>query len=124
MHEICAIIVAEFLGTAILVFLTCLGCIPRMSGGHISALQESITAGMAMMVAVFVRMCTNVAIKIESVLLQLFAHISGAHVNPSTTLCAMIVGRIEPILVPIYVVGEVLGSIAGYGLLQVNFAVD
>lgn len=54
-------------------------------------------------------------------LLQLFGHISGAHVNPLTTVCAVIVGKIEPILVPVYVVGEVLGSVIGYGLLQVNF---
>lgn len=56
MYEKFSIGVSEFVATAILVFLSCLGCVPGMSGGADSVvLQSAVAGGMAVMVTIFVR---------------------------------------------------------------------
>lgn len=48
---------------------------------------------------------------------QVFGDISGAHINPVVTLAAVIMGRIDSILlVPIYLVAQFLGALVGCGL--------
>lgn len=49
----------------------------------------------------------------------MFSHISGAHVNPAVTLCALIMGEISASSVPIYVGSQIAGSLTGYALLKV-----
>lgn len=48
----------------------------------------------------------------------MFAHISGAHINPATSICAYIIGDISLILLPVYILGQLLGAATGYGLLK------
>ncbi|RZB40995.1 aquaporin AQPAe.a-like [Asbolus verrucosus] len=91
---------AEFVGTALLVFLTCMGCTKGMSEGSIPVLQLSLASGLSVTTAI-----------------QIFGHISGAHVNPAITLCAVIMGEISLTSVPIYVGSQIAGSLTGYALL-------
>ncbi|XP_063903257.1 aquaporin AQPcic-like isoform X2 [Zophobas morio] len=91
---------AEFIGTALLVFLTCMGCTKEMFGEIIPVAQTSLASGLSVMTAI-----------------QIFGHISGAHVNPAITLCAVIMGEISLTSVPIYVSSQIAGSLTGYALL-------
>lgn len=50
----------------------------------------------------------------------MFGHTSGAHVNPVVTLAAFILNEIKPVQVPIYIISQVLGCIAGVGLQRVR----
>lgn len=92
---------SEFGGTAILVFLGCMGCVTGIAGGSIPHEQISLTFGLAVMVAI-----------------QVFGHVSGSHINPIVTVAAATLGTIPLIQVPIYFVGQLLGALAGYGLLK------
>ncbi|KAJ8965973.1 hypothetical protein NQ317_008784 [Molorchus minor] len=76
---------SELSGTAILVFLGCMGCVTAMSGGSIPHLTVCLTFGLAVMVSV-----------------QIFGHISGSHINPVVTVAAVTLGNIPVIQVPIY----------------------
>nr|XP_023027650.1 aquaporin AQPAe.a-like isoform X2 [Leptinotarsa decemlineata] len=52
-------------------------------------------------------------------LFQIFGHISGSHLNPAVTVAAFTLGHMPLIQVPIFFVGQILGSLAGFGLLKV-----
>ncbi|KAJ3633683.1 hypothetical protein MTP99_010618 [Tenebrio molitor] len=92
---------AEFIGTALLVFVTCMGCTKGMFGESIPVLQMSLASGLSVTTAI-----------------QIFSHISGAHVNPAITLCAVIMGEVSLTSVPIYVGSQIAGSLTGYALLM------
>ncbi|CAH1117496.1 unnamed protein product [Phaedon cochleariae] len=92
----------EVAGTAVLVFIGCLGCVKGVTpGGVIPHEQISFSFGLAVMMSV-----------------QIFGHISGAHINPMVTTAAATLGHIPLIQVPIFFVGQILGSVLGYGLVQ------
>nr|CAI5820394.1 unnamed protein product [Callosobruchus analis] len=93
---------AEFLGTAILVFLGCAGCVKFRAESGPGALEVAVGFGMAILIAV-----------------QCVGHISGAHINPAVTVAALIMGITPLIQVPLYLGGQFLGSLTGYGLLTV-----
>ncbi|CAH1185864.1 unnamed protein product [Phyllotreta striolata] len=94
---------AECGGTAILVFLGCMGCVSSLAaGGSIPHEQISFTFGLAVMAAI-----------------QVFGHVSGAHINPAVTVAAATLGDIPLLQVPIYFVGQFLGALLGFGLLWV-----
>ncbi|XP_049822687.1 aquaporin AQPAe.a isoform X2 [Aethina tumida] len=89
-------------GTAILVFLGCMGCVAGItSGNSIPHEQISWTFGLAVMVAV-----------------QIFGHISGSHINPVVTVAAATLGNIPLIQIPIYFAGQMFGALLGFGLLK------
>lgn len=92
---------AEAVGTAILVFLGCMGCVSEITGGAIPHLQISFTFGLAVMVAI-----------------QVVGHISGSHINPIVTVAAATLGNIPLIQIPIYFVGQLFGALIGFGLLR------
>ncbi|KAK9888630.1 hypothetical protein WA026_000858 [Henosepilachna vigintioctopunctata] len=89
---------AEFLGTAMLVFLGCMGCV---YASPIPAFQIAFTFGLAVMVAV-----------------QCFGHISGCHINPAVTLASVILGHTPVLHIPLYFLGQFLGAVGGFGLLK------
>lgn len=91
----------EVVGTAILVFMGCMGCVADITGGPIPHLQISFAFGLAVMIAV-----------------QVVGHISGSHINPIVTVAAATLGNIPLIRVPIYFVGQFLGALLGFGLLK------
>lgn len=92
---------SEIFGTAILVFLGCLGCVNGMMTIPVSSEQVSLTFGLAIMISV-----------------QVFGHISGCHINPIVTVAAATIGNIPLIQVPIFIVGQMLGGLAGFGLIK------
>ncbi len=54
-------------------------------------------------------------------LLQMFIHISGAHLNPAVTAATIMLGIVKPEMAFIYVTADCLGACLGYKLLTVSF---
>lgn len=50
----------------------------------------------------------------------MFGHISGAHVNPVVTMAALLLNEIPIVQMPVYIISQLIGSLTGYGVLQVN----
>ncbi|XP_017837135.1 aquaporin AQPcic-like [Drosophila busckii] len=92
---------AEVLGTAILVFLGCGGCIKTnlFPNNH---LQLAFNFGLAVLIAI-----------------QCVGCISGAHLNPAVTVGAYIYGKISLSMSLVYFVAQIVGAFAGYALLQI-----
>ncbi|XP_037944612.1 aquaporin AQPAe.a-like isoform X1 [Teleopsis dalmanni] len=90
----------ELVGTAILVFLGCMGCVKNDSFPN-NHLQMVLNFGLVIMIAV-----------------QCFACVSGSHLNPAVTLAAFIYKMISLPMAAVYVVGQMLGGFIGYGLLK------
>ena len=92
---------AEMIGTSMLVLLGCMGCISTL-GVVPSHFQISITFGLAVMVVI-----------------QTLGHISQAHVNPAITVCSVVLGHKTIPEALVYFFSQMIGAIAGYGLLKV-----
>lgn len=90
---------AELIGTAILIFVGCIGCVGALSSAPLH-MQVALTFGLAITIS-----------------LTIFGHISGAHINPSVTIAAVILGKTSIPTAGIYIVAQCLGGILGYGLL-------
>ncbi|XP_011696207.1 PREDICTED: aquaporin AQPcic-like isoform X2 [Wasmannia auropunctata] len=92
---------AEMLGTAMLVFMGCMGCIAGLGVAPFH-LQIAITFGFAVMVVI-----------------QCIGHISQAHINPAITVGAIILGKKTIPEALVYFVSQMTGAILGYGMLKV-----
>ncbi|RZC41003.1 MIP domain containing protein, partial [Asbolus verrucosus] len=90
---------AEFFGTAILMFLGCMGCV------NIAYLRSAMDAAIAFGLAVLIA-------------IQCFGHISGAHINPIITVAATMLGYLPLIQAPVYILSQILGAIVGFALLH------
>ncbi|XP_065354605.1 aquaporin AQPcic-like [Calliphora vicina] len=90
-------LVGEFLATALLLFLGCMGC----TGQNNSLLQMALNFGFAVML-----------------IIQCFGCVSGAHLNPAITLSAYIMDLISLRMSLGYLFAQLLGSYVGYALLM------
>lgn len=95
------VFIAELLGTGMLLFFGCAGCITYWSGGVANHLQIVLNFGFAVMFCI-----------------QIFAPLSGAHLNTAVTVAAIIFGKIDLAMGGIYFVAQALGSFMGFGLLK------
>ncbi|XP_048518403.1 aquaporin-4-like isoform X2 [Dendroctonus ponderosae] len=89
----------EIAGTAIIVFLSCMGSCFGIQGDQVFSMHTSLTAGLAVATAI-----------------QTFGHLSGAHVNPAVTLNALIVQEIKWQFLFSYIGAQVVGSLIGAGI--------
>ncbi|XP_023344034.1 aquaporin AQPAe.a [Eurytemora carolleeae] len=96
-------VVAEFLGTLILVFVGCGSCI----GGEDEGDHQSKFVRIAL--------CFGVTV---ATLAQALGHVSGCHVNPAVTAGLAAGGKIGFARGCIYVLAQNFGAIAGAGLLR------
>ncbi|CAH2105730.1 unnamed protein product [Euphydryas editha] len=101
------IIAAEFISSTLLLFLGCMTCVP-IDG---FAVQPPMYSAIGFGVVVLFNITT-------------FGHISGAHMNPSVTLSAIIWGSMPIPLGIMYVIAQGAGSIVGYGLLYLVSPID
>lgn len=100
------VVLAELIGTALLVFLGCTACVGSL-GTTPTPLQIGLAFGFAVMIAV-----------------QCFGHISGAHVNPAITAATVILGNTSLLMAGFYIIAQCLGSLIGYGLLKMTTPQD
>ncbi|XP_018344862.1 PREDICTED: aquaporin-like isoform X1 [Trachymyrmex septentrionalis] len=92
---------AELIGTAMLVFLGCMGCIAGLGVVPIH-LQITVTFGLTVMIVI-----------------QCIGHLSQAHINPAVTVGAVILGKKTISEALVYFVSQMIGAILGYGMLKV-----
>ncbi|XP_055316509.1 aquaporin AQPAn.G-like [Sitodiplosis mosellana] len=93
-----AVFLSELLGTALLVFLGCSSCLNWT--GTADTLQIVLSFGFAVLICV-----------------QIFGAVSGAHINPSVTVAALVYKLIDFKTACAYVVAQCLGAFMGHGLL-------
>lgn len=98
-------IVAEAVGTGIVVFLGCGGYVSAQTAGGIgleraNVLSIATSFGLAYIIA------------IASTL-----HVSGGHVNPAVTLCLAVADLISPVRALVYWLSQLIGAITGGALL-------
>ncbi|XP_033154306.1 aquaporin isoform X2 [Drosophila mauritiana] len=91
----------ELIGTGILVFLGCMGCVKTDLFPN-SHLQIVLNFGFAVLVAI-----------------QCFGCVSGAHLNPAVTVAAYIYEMVTLRMAFAYFAAQMLGAFIGYGLLMV-----
>ncbi|XP_014474308.1 PREDICTED: aquaporin AQPcic-like [Dinoponera quadriceps] len=92
---------AELIGTALLVFLGCMGCVGSL-GVAPPHVQISLTFGF-----------------VVSIVVQCIGHISQAHINPAVTMGAVVLGKKSILEALIYIVSQIIGGILGFGILKV-----
>ncbi|XP_034936322.1 aquaporin-like isoform X2 [Chelonus insularis] len=91
---------AELIGTAMLVFIGCMGCVGSL-GTKPAPLQISFVFGFTVML-----------------IIQSIGHISGAHINPAITVGAVVLGKKTLAAASVYFLAQCTGAILGYGLLK------
>jgi aquaporin Z len=92
---------AEFIGTAVLVFMGCGSAVflgAEAAGGHLAV---ALTFGLSIVAMAYV-----------------IGNISGCHINPAVSLAVFIDGRISAKDFCGYIVSQVLGGIAGAAILK------
>lgn len=104
--DMISVFLAELIGTAMLVFFGCMGCIDFPEFGMTNNLfQISVVFGLVVMF-----------------IIQIFGCVSGAHLNPAVSLAAVIYKLLTPAMALGYCVAQLLGAFIGYGLLKVLLA--
>ena len=99
-------LVAEFIGTFMLVFVGCGAIVAdATTGGVLGHVGVSLAFGLVVMVMIYAT-----------------GHISGAHFNPAVTLAFAVVGRFSWRQVPGYVLSQVAAALAAAGVLSLVFA--
>lgn len=95
-----SVILAELIGIALVMFFGCMGCIPF--GGTTNHLQVVLNFGFIIMS-----------------MIQVFGYISGAYINPSVTLAAVIYKKLSIKMAFFYFIAQFIGSFIGVGLLKI-----
>ncbi|XP_049822301.1 aquaporin AQPcic isoform X2 [Aethina tumida] len=90
---------SEFSGTLFLILLTCMGC----------TLKSELT---------YIQLCFNAGLVVMAII-HILGPISGALVNPVVSLAYWMFGKCSVMDMLVYIVAQILGSIAGYGILMV-----
>lgn len=106
-------LVAEFIGTAVLVLIGCGSATIGELGGALGVPQIGVVALLPIAFA-FGLAVTGMAYGIGPV--------SGCHINPAVTLGVWSAGRMPTSEVPGYIISQILGAIAGAAILYVILA--
>ncbi|XP_072311936.1 aquaporin-8-like [Eucyclogobius newberryi] len=92
---------AEFLGSTLFIFVGCASVVGNTGSGSI---QPAVAHGLVL-----------------GIVIALFGQISGGHFNPAVSMCVYLCGGMSlPLLVP-YILSQMLGGIAGAGLVKAVF---
>lgn len=92
-------ILSEFVGTAIFLCIA-LGASFKWPSEEPSVLQVSLAFGLTV-----------------GTVVQIFGHVSGAHINPAVTLAYFVGNQISIIRFVFYMILQVLGALAGAGII-------
>nr|AHB86602.2 aquaporin 4-like protein [Bactericera cockerelli] len=102
LQRILTLCLAELLGTSFLMFFGCMSLVSGFSQAPVSDMQPALVFGF-----------------VVSTIIVVFGHISGAHLNPSVTVAALVLRDISVLEAVVYVLAQCAGCILGYALLGV-----
>ncbi|XP_011880219.1 PREDICTED: aquaporin-like [Vollenhovia emeryi] len=94
-------LMAEIVGTSILLFVGCMGCVGAMGPAPPPLLQTALTFGLTV-----------------NLVIMIIGHVSGAHLNPAITIGAVIMGMKSISTGVLYILAQLLGATVGYGTLK------
>lgn len=98
-------LIAEFVGTAVLVFVgTAAIVVNDLSGGRVTELGIAIVFGLAV-----------------GSMIMTFGRISGAHINPAVTIALWLARQFPRAAVLPYIGSQILGAISGSALVYLFF---
>jgi len=100
-YENLGLCVAELIGTALLLFIGCMGCITEYESMPVPHYMSALSFGLTVML-----------------IIQCFGHISGAHLNPAVTMVTVILGILDISVAPMYLIGQFAGAVLGLGALK------
>ncbi|XP_050510894.1 aquaporin AQPAe.a-like isoform X1 [Diabrotica virgifera virgifera] len=98
---------SEFIGTGLLMFIGCMGCVPEFDNPAAVHHMASLTFGLVILL-----------------IIQTFGHISGAHLNPAVTFAAVFMKLVSPMMSIVYIAAQFLGATLGFALLKVLLPTD
>lgn len=90
---------AELIGTGFITFMGCMNC---LKWGDTPPSHLQIIFGFSMVIFFII---------------QIFAHVSGAHLNPAISLSALLLGQIDLTAFAYYCLAQLIGGFMGFGLL-------
>ncbi|KAF7283603.1 hypothetical protein GWI33_023334 [Rhynchophorus ferrugineus] len=93
---------SELLGTALLMFLGCMGCFAQMDNPPAVHHMSSLSFGLVVLV-----------------IIMIFGHVSGAHLNPAVTISTVIFRMLTPTMALVYIAGQFVGALLGLFLLKI-----
>ncbi|CAG5133234.1 unnamed protein product [Candidula unifasciata] len=96
-------VLAEAVGTAMLVIVGC---------GSVSTLNKGLNPGADTIAVAF---AFGFAL---AMIVWVFGHISGAHVNPCVSIGFLVTGHVSLLKAICYIIAQIAGAIAGAGLLR------
>src|SRR6266508_4714518 len=92
---------AEFIGTLALIFIGAGSILSdRLAGGEVTLVGIALAHGLTI-----------------AVMVSAFGHISGAHLNPAVTVCALVAYKISPVDAAVYWISQLAGGVSGALLL-------
>lgn len=97
---------AELLGTAVLIFVGCSGCLGSL-GSKPSPIQIAFVFGFTV-----------------TLIIQSIGHISDAHINPAITIGSIVLGKKSLAVGILYIIAQCIGAIVGYGFLKIVTPID
>ncbi|XP_037048346.1 aquaporin-like isoform X2 [Bradysia coprophila] len=95
-----AVVLAELIGVALVMFFGCMGCLPF--GETTNQLQTVLNFGFIIMT-----------------MIQVFGFISGAYLNPSVTIAAVIYKKLSIQMAGFYFIAQLIGGFIGMGMLKI-----
>lgn len=101
-----SILLAELLGTALLVLLGCMGCVGGL--GHTPSHFE---------------LCINFGL-VVMILVQVFGCVSGCHINPAVTAAAWVYDMVSTKMAFGYFFAQCIGAFMGFGMLKMLTPTD
>lgn len=90
--------IAELFGTLVLVLMGCGSAV--LAGKHVGFLGISFAFGLSVVSMAYA-----------------IGHVSGCHINPAITISMLVTGKISGKDAAVYIIAQILGGIAGAGLL-------
>lgn len=99
-RDVVSIVLAEFCGTALLMFLGCM-CTVTGFGNEPNNVSSGLGFGLTVMMVIII-----------------FGHVSGAHINPSVSIAALVYGLLNVPMLILYLIAQFLGGLCGYGILM------
>ncbi|KAK3607003.1 hypothetical protein CHS0354_023402 [Potamilus streckersoni] len=111
-------VMAEFVGTFILVLVGCGSCIQSWpSNGSISLNDTKVDLPIEHFDADIVQIALAFGLSVSTVV-WILGHVSGGHINPAVTCATVITRRVSVVRAVLYIIAQLIGAVTGAVVLK------